>query len=247
MWQQRVVCALVLALGVFPFRAAETATQSEAAQAVRATVDVEQALLEEDLTRHRRLALERGRSLERLRNLYRSLDVALLREDPDAAKAVEEIMEQVEGAERDRSSHLGAERLLVERIRDRLRRISLLEEQLRSLEQRTAAKTGPLEGDWTVAMLPTNQRGAFTLRQSGTMVTGTYELDGGWTGSLQGTIVDRKVHLVRIDSKLGRSMEFEGYLSRDKARIRGSWLSYDLSGDSAPSGHWSAVRSASTP
>lgn len=246
MWQQRVFSTLILALCLLAFRAAGSATKSEAAQAVRATLDVEQALLEEDLTRHRRISLERERSLERLRNLYRSLDVALMREDPDAAQAVEEIMEQVEGAERERSNHLAAERLLVERVRDRLRRIGLLEEQLTGLEQRTV-ESGPLEGEWRISMLPNNQRGAFNLRQSGTMITGTYELDGGWTGSLQGTLVDRKVHLIRIDSKLGRSMEFEGYLSRDKAQIRGSWLSYDLSGDGAPSGHWSAVRATSSP
>lgn len=235
---------VVLALGALAPWAAE---RSEAVEAVTATLEVEQALLEEDLVRHARLALERARSLARLQELYRSLDAAMQRKEPDAAETVEEIMKHVDEAERHRSNYLETERLLVERVRDRLRRISLLNEQLESLKQRAVAKTGPLEGRWTVVMLPTNQRGAFTLHQSGAVVTGTYQLEGGWTGSLQGTLVERKVHLIRIDSKLGRSMEFEGYLSRDESRIRGSWLSYDLSGNSAPSGHWSAVRRTSSP
>jgi hypothetical protein len=50
------------------------------------------------------------------------------------------------------------------------------------------------------------------------------------------------VHLIRIDSKLGRSMEFEGFLSTDGDAIRGTWESYELSGDVQPSGQWSAVR-----
>ena len=64
--------------------------------------------------------------------------------------------------------------------------------------------------------MPLEQHGLFVLRQAGTLVSGTYELDGGWTGSLQGTLVNRKVFLVRIDSKLGRMMELEGFLSGEE-------------------------------
>jgi hypothetical protein len=54
--------------------------------------------------------------------------------------------------------------------------------------------------------------------------------------------VNRKVHLERIDSKLGRSGEFEGYLSPDGSRIRGTWRSYELAAQDAASGQWSATR-----
>jgi hypothetical protein len=91
-------------------------------------------------------------------------------------------------------------------------------------------------------MLPVSQKGVFDLKQEGTIVSGTYSLEGGWTGSLTGTLVGRKVHLVRIDSKLGRSMEFEGFLATDGDTIRGTWQSYDLSNDLQPSGQWSAMR-----
>ena len=80
------------------------------------------------------------------------------------------------------------------------------------------------------------------VSQSGALVTGTYRLEGGWTGSVQGTLVERKVYLVRIDSKLGRSMELEGALSGDRKQIRGSWLRYELAGSEGGSGQWSARR-----
>jgi hypothetical protein len=80
------------------------------------------------------------------------------------------------------------------------------------------------------------------LRQEGTLVSGTYELDGGFSGSLQGTLVNRKVLLHRIDSRLGKSMELEGYLSADGRSIRGSWLNYELAGREGARGQWLAQR-----
>ena len=94
-------------------------------------------------------------------------------------------------------------------------------------------------------LLPKEQHGTFNLIQTGTLVSGTYSLAGGWSGSLQGTLVNRKVYLVRIDSKLGRSMEFEGGLSPDGDRIQGVWLNYDLGGQAGAEGQWKATRSES--
>jgi len=90
--------------------------------------------------------------------------------------------------------------------------------------------------------MPLQQRGTFSLRQSGTLVSGTYELAGGWTGSVQGTLVKRKVFLVRIDSELGKSMELEGFLSIDGSKIKGTWLNYALSGGEGSTGEWSATK-----
>jgi hypothetical protein len=95
--------------------------------------------------------------------------------------------------------------------------------------------------------MPLEQHGLFVLRQAGTLVSGTYELDGGWTGSLQGTLVNRKVFLVRIDSKLGRMMELEGFLSGEETLVRGTWLNYELAGGEGASGHWSARKRGSEP
>ena len=63
----------------------------------------------------------------------------------------------------------------------------------------------------------------------------------------KGGLVNRKVYLVRIDSKLGKSMELEGYLSADGKRIRGTWLNFELAGREGATGQWSATRRPSSP
>lgn len=229
--------------------AAESQGPPGAAEAVAATIEVERTLLKEDVERRERLAAERARAAARLTEAYSELDATFKRADLSAAsKAIEEVMGRVEQLEGERSDLLAVERVLVERIQDRLRRIRLLEERLALLQETTRDVAGPLAGRWDVALLPLDQRGTFVLHQNGTLVSGTYVLDGGWSGSLQGTLVNRKVYLERIDSRLGRSAEFEGYLSSDGSRIRGSWRSYELSGqEAANGGQWSAVRRSAAP
>lgn len=217
----------------------------DAVVAVSAAVEIERTLLEEDTRRYRQLAARRSRSVERLAELYRSLDLAVERDDPAASALVTALMDQIEQGERDRAAMIAGERSLVDRISERLRKIGLLEERIASLEARVEDSSGALTGQWDVTLLPTDISGVFTISQSGTLLSGTYRLEGGWTGSLQGTLVNRKVYLVRIDSKLGRSMELEGYLSSDGSRVRGTWLDYELAGQQGSTGQWSAVRRAS--
>lgn len=224
---------------------AEDAERPPAAvEAVTATVEVERTLLREDMERHERLAAERARMAIRLAESYAELDAAFRRNDPLFPRSLEEARTKVDAAESARAELLLREAALLEKVSDRLRRIRLLEERLAVLEDRVQEVAGPLSGRWDVALLPSGVHGTFSLVQSGTLVSGTYQLDGGWTGSLQGTLVNRKVHLERIDSKLGRSAEFEGYLSSDGSRVRGTWRSYELAAQDPASGQWSAVRRA---
>jgi hypothetical protein len=88
--------------------------------------------------------------------------------------------------------------------------------------------------------MPAEHRGTFDLKQTGTLVTGVYRMEGGFDGSVEGTLINRKVFLVRIDSQLGKSMELEGSLTSDGKQIRGSWLRYELAGGKGGSGQWSA-------
>jgi len=235
------LAAVAAAAATVPPWAAEA---PPATRAVQTVIDAEKILLEEDLGRQARLAQERRLALSRLDELYLALDAAIQRRD---TATIETLLFQVEATERLRAEQLAAERVVMERIRDRLRGIAVLEERLAGLDAAEDRAVGPLRGRWSVALLPSGQHGVFDLEQSGTIVSGTYELEGGFSGSLTGTLVDRKVHLVRIDSKLGRSMELEGYLSVDGKQIRGSWLSYDLAGGSQPSGQWIADRRAVSP
>jgi hypothetical protein len=204
-------------------------------------------LLEEDLADHAALAVRRSQLTDRLAEMYAALDQGLRRETPGAGDRIATLLEDIDRLEAQRHEHLSKERTLVERIRERKRRVVLIEARIASLATRQAAVAGALSGTWDVVLLPSDLRGAFELRQSGTLVSGTYRLGGAWTGSLQGTLVERKVYLVRIDSKLGRSMEFEGMLSTDGDQIRGSWLNYELAGSAGGTGSWSARRRAESP
>jgi hypothetical protein len=238
---------LALLAPILPSSAAGRTSAPGAAEAVSAILDVERTLLKEDLGRYEKIAADRAQSAAHLAELYAALDAAVRREDDGAPAAIEDLRARLEEAERDRADFLTSERGLVERIRERMHRMDLLEGQLATLQARATEAAGPLAGSWDVVLLPANQRGTFVLAQTGTLVGGTYALDGGWTGSLQGTLVNRKVFLERIDSKLGRAGEFEGFLSPDGTQIRGTWIRYDLSGEGTASGQWSAVRRRDAP
>lgn len=240
-----ILAAAAAALAVSLAGAAEPADENRppaAVEAVTASLEVERTLLKEDMERYERLAAERNRLTTRLGDLYAELDAAFKRTDSQVFKAVEESSARVDRTEGERADLLAEERALLDRIQDRFRRIKLFEERLAALQDRVQEVAGLLAGRWDVTLLPLDQRGTFSLAQSGTLVSGTYQLDGGWSGSLQGTLVNRKVHLERIDSKLGRSAEFEGYVSSDGSRIRGTWRSYELSAQDPASGQWSALR-----
>ena len=99
-----------------------------------------------------------------------------------------------------------------------------------------------LTGSWDITYMPSGDKGVFTLRQSGTLLVGEYVLEGGWRGSLQGTIVSGKVLLHRIDSKLGHSQDLEGTLSTEGRAIRGNWQNFILSGGQPASGNWVAQK-----
>jgi hypothetical protein len=220
--------------------AAAPATSDDAVVAVEAQQAVEATMLAEDLERLDRVSRSRAGVEESLDALYRAQRSALRDANAEAVPRIERLTLEIERNEAERTQLVAGERRLVERIREGRRRIELLEQQLQALHAREREEAGPLSGSWSLVLLPVEQRGTFELVQTGTLLSGTYRLDGGWTGSLQGTLVNRKVYLVRIDSKLGRSMEFEGYLSSDGKQIRGSWLNYELAGGEGSTGQWSA-------
>jgi hypothetical protein len=125
-------------------------------------------------------------------------------------------------------------------MRDAHDRIAILSDRIAGLRKTLPTDTESLTGTWEVTYLPSNDKGIFTLRQSGTLLVGEYTLDGGWKGSLQGTFVNDKLLLHRIDSKLGRSSDLEGTLAPDGRTIRGTWNNYILSGGQPVTGSWVA-------
>lgn len=216
--------------------------------ALQADHDVEYALYKKSLEDYRRISIERNASFEKLRDLYGEMDNLIFRESFSVLSSLEIQELEIRNAEKERESLIKEGERARERIKERLHRLSLLEQKIAELKEALPEEKESITGSWDVTLLPGGDKGIMILKQSGTIVSGQYQFEGGWKGSFQGTLIDRKVFLQRIDSKLGRVGEFEGYLSSDGKTMRGTWQNYELSGtdDSTlsrtPSGSWAATR-----
>ena len=76
----------------------------------------------------------------------------------------------------------------------------------------------------------------------GTLVSGDFTLEGGYSGSLRGTLVNDRLRLERVDSRLGFSTVYFGRLARDGNTIAGTWEDTTFGTGSRGNGQWHAVR-----
>ncbi len=127
-----------------------------------------------------------------------------------------------------------------------LERIRLLRERVGDLEREAAAgrteQEDPLTGDWRIRVDPGAQEGDLHLSLDGTIVTGSYSLEGGFTGSVRGTFVGDTVKIDRIDSRLGFLAVYYGRLMPDGVTITGTWEGTELNNAGPTSGTWTAAR-----
>jgi hypothetical protein len=121
--------------------------------------------------------------------------------------------------------------------------IAAIQTQVDRLATGGGGAEGPLTGAWRLIVEP-GQEGTAYLQQLGTLVTGTYTLSGGFSGSFRGTFVAGKVRLERIDSQFGFAAIFYGRLvGRDEsARIQGNWEATQLASGLPSMGNWTATR-----
>jgi hypothetical protein len=218
--------------------------QLAAIYALRVQLEIEQRRLDEALQRYGDLTRQREEARARVVRLYAEIDDLVAgRTEGGAAEitAREDLLskaeQEVEGMARDG-------RRLRDTIAEAHERIDLLQDRIARLRRTLPSDAESLTGVWDVTYLPSSDKGVFTLRQSGTLLVGEYTLEGGWKGSLQGTFVDGKVLLHRIDSKLGRSSDLEGTIAPDGRTIRGTWQNFILSGGQPTSGSWIARKRA---
>lgn len=146
----------------------------------------------------------------------------------------------VSAAEQEVRSLLDRRRLLVERVLERRRNVALLDAELRG-KSRPSAAPDVLSGRWNVTMEPGEQRGVFRISLDGSIVSGDYTLEGGYSGSLRGTLVGDRLRLERVDSQLGFTTIFHGRLARDGSLISGTWESTTFGVGAAGSGRWRAL------
>ncbi len=156
---------------------------------------------------------------------------------------------------RDEDIRLAEGQLLMDLLEmQQLRQSTIVRESLmavtRAKLRRLTGGSGPsrdlISGVWHLVMEPGGHNGLMTLTLDGTLIQGTYELDGDWTGSMRGTLVGGRVRLERIDSQIGFVAIFYGALrvEGDNVRLEGKWEATKLATGTPQAGGWVAQRLA---
>ncbi|MDQ2871462.1 MAG: hypothetical protein M3S32_12005 [Acidobacteriota bacterium] len=127
-------------------------------------------------------------------------------------------------------------RILADRVVERRRSVAVLETEL------APRKPDGVSGRWAILLDPGDQKGTFRMALDGTLVTGDYTLEGGYSGSLRGTLINDRLKVERVDSKLGFSTVYYGRIARDGRTIAGTWESTSFGTGGPGSGRWSAAR-----
>ena len=152
--------------------------------------------------------------------------------DTDLRKAETELLAALFEAQQKRSS------LLENRTM-----IAAIALEVERLDAEIGGPEAPLSGAWQLTVEP-GQEGVAYIQQQGTLVTGTYSLSGGFSGSFRGTFVAGKVRLERIDSQFGFAAIFYGRLvgRGPNARLQGNWEATQLASGLPSMGSWTATR-----
>jgi hypothetical protein len=152
--------------------------------------------------------------------------------DDDLRKAETELLAAIFGAQQQRSA-----------ILENRTMIASIELEVRRLAAEIGGPDAPLTGAWRFAVEP-GQEGVAYFQQQGTLVTGTYSLSGGFSGSFRGTFVAGKVRLERIDSQYGFAAIYYGRLvgRGSNARLQGNWEATQLASGLPSMGSWTATR-----
>jgi hypothetical protein len=207
-----------------------------ASPANQAELRLEQRLLSLDLLAYNQTRDRERAASQRVTEILGRLDQALA-SDAVSLGALESLQDELAVARG--TAHAAEDKLnaQLDKLQERLRRIALLEGDT-GAPLRDAAD--PLTGRWRVAILPQNATATFDLRLDGTVVAGTYRVDGGTTGSFRGTLVNGNLRMERIDSRGGSDSVWQGALAN--GRIAGTWMSNELVTGQPNSGDWTAVR-----
>jgi hypothetical protein len=122
-----------------------------------------------------------------------------------------------------------------------------IEAELKQLEESAPAGRDELSGKWSVVIEPGGLKGTFDLLLDGTLVSGVYQLSGGWKGSLRGTLVGGTVRLERIDAQLGFAAVYNARLVTrgGEKRLEGTWDATNLTAGMPVSGTWVGRRDVS--
>ena len=238
-WLAGVVAAAVIAATLVPAGTARAA--GSLVQVLRGQVGVQRQILQRairDLEQQQADLREAWSRVERL-----SADFLRAQKDGESAESLRLRDDDLRQAEGDLLMRLFACQQLRGTIAAARDRLGTLEEELARLEGSGETEEDPLSGRWRLVMEPGGQKGEMALELNGTLLEGTYFLDGGWFGSLRGTFVAGKVRLERVDSQLGFMAVYYGELKPGRpSRLEGTWEGTHLSAGIPSGGTWIAER-----
>ena len=217
---------------------------SAAAYTLKVHLDLEKARLDRSLAEYGATETRREEIRERLTLLYQKLGAVVRRGSATGEEDDEDsLVLQIDSAERLEATTNELLRRLREQIADSRERIRFIQDRLATLQKKSPAEEPEgLSGSWDVVYAPSNDRAVFALRQSGAIIEGEYQQDGGFRGSLQGTLINNKLVLHRIDSKLGAVSDLEGHVAPDQKSIKGTWLSRLIGDGTASTGAWTGKK-----
>lgn len=232
---RHVILALLLLLISLAAAAQDEPAAPAPPAANQVELRLEQRLLSLDLLAYNQTRDQERAASQRVAGVLSRLDQALA-SDAVSLGALESLQDELAAA---RGTAHAAEDKLNDRLgklQERLRRIALLEGD-------TGAPVRPadaLTGRWRVAISPQSATATFDLRLDGTVVSGTYKIDGGSSGSFRGTLAGGNLRLERIDAQGGTDSVWTGTVAN--GRIAGTWMSNELVTGQPNRGDWTAVR-----
>lgn len=200
-------------------------------------IKLEKRLLETDLSSLNYLYNSWRSKVAAISELQTSL-VKAMQSDTANPGAIEDLLQQISVELALAQSYGSQIQLLNERIWARQKRIEIMEAEKSESKAREEVED-PLSGEWQVQIMPQDLKGKFVLKLSGTLVSGTYELSGGWKGSLKGTLVGNRIRLERIDAEQGYVAIYYGKVDLENFVISGTWESTLFTTGGPITGNWS--------
>jgi hypothetical protein len=230
---RRAILSLLLLL--LPLAAAAQDEPAAPPAANQTELRLEQRLLSLDLLTYNQTRDRERAATQRVTDVLGRLDQALA-SDAVSLGALESLQDELAVARG--TAHAAEDKLntQLDKLQERLRRIALLEGD----NGGPARAADPLTGRWRAAILPQNATATFEFRLDGTVVRGTYSIDGGSAGSFRGTLAGGTLRLERIDAQGGVDSVWTGTLAN--GRIAGTWMSNELVTGQPNRGDWTAVR-----
>jgi len=236
-WTVLLLLLLSLAAGAQEAAAPAQTPATPSAAAVQTELRLERRLLSLDLVSYNEVRERERRAMLRVTDVLGRLDQAMA-SDSMSLGALESLRDELAVARE--AAHTAELRLhgQLDKLEERLRRIALLEGD--SGGGAAPPRSDAVTGRWRVTILPQGFAATYNLRLNGTVVTGSYQVDGGTSGSFRGSFVNGGLRLERIDSRGGFDSTWEGTVGNN--RIDGTWNTNELVTGQPNRGNWTAVR-----